>query len=169
MKLHDLRSGLRPGRPVCQRPGTIRLRACRLPQEAAFSSHWPQLEWHNCKLKSQVPHGSYEWVLKKKRMWGHNGGGCGDTGCTCGGGAIYPDQPGCSFRARVAMPLQQAAPQAAPVYGVGQHAYRTVRPAPTIASVPAEMTPALAGEEVPPAPEAPRTRAGLLLPTPSGN
>ena len=42
------------------------------------------------------------------------------------------------------------APQSAPVYGAGQHTYRTAKPAPTIASVPAEMTPAIAGEEAPP-------------------
>src|SRR5947199_176323 len=60
------------------------------------------------------------------------------------------------------------APQAAPIYGAGQHTYRTAKPAPTIASVPAEMTPAIAGEEAPPAPEV-RETSGLLLPTPSGN
>ena len=54
------------------------------------------------------------------------------------------------------------------VYGAGQHTYRTAKPAPTIASVPAEMTPAIAGEEAPPAPEV-RETSGLLLPTPSGN
>ena len=62
------------------------------------------------------------------------------------------------------------APQAAPIYGAGQHAYKAVKPATTIASVPAEMTPAIAGEEAPPAPEVKETtQSGLLLPTPSGN
>ena len=78
--------------------------------------------------------------------------------------------------ARVAMPPVgqygggYAAPQAAPapIYGAGQHTYRAAKPAPTIASVPAEMTPAIAGEEAPPAPEVSET-SGLLLPTPSGN
>ena len=38
----------------------------------------------------------YEWVLKKKRMWGHHGGGCGGGGCdTCGGHGLS-DRPGCS-------------------------------------------------------------------------
>ncbi len=74
--------------------------------------------------------------------------------------------------ARVATVLRPARvatrPQSAPVYGAGQHTYRTAKPAPTIASVPAEMTPAIAGEEAPPAPEV-RETSGLLLPTPSGN
>src|SRR5208337_850222 len=61
-----------------------------------------------------------------------------------------------------------AAPQAAPVYGAGQHTYQAAKPAATIASVPAEMTPAIAGDEAPPAPEVKET-SGLLLPAPSGN
>ena len=61
-----------------------------------------------------------------------------------------------------------AAPQAAPVYGAGQHTYQPAKPAATIASVPAEMTPSIAGDEAPPAPEVKET-SGLLLPAPSGN
>jgi hypothetical protein len=113
----------------------------------------------HCKLKSLChPPVCYEWVLKKKRLWGHHGG-CTD-GCST---PVYPT-------GQVAPSHQggYAAPQAAPVYGAGQHTYRTTKPVPTIASVPAEMTPAVAGEEAPPAPEV-RETGGLLLPTPSGN
>jgi hypothetical protein len=118
----------------------------------------------HCKLKSALhPPVTYEWVLKKKRLWGH-GGGCGGAagGCDTCGSAVYPT-------GQVAPSGQggYAAPQAAPVFGAGQHAYGVVKPAPTIASVPAEMTPAVAGEEAPPAPEV--NQSGLLLPTPSGN
>ncbi|WP_165231981.1 hypothetical protein [Aquisphaera insulae] len=128
------------------------------------------------KLKSALhPPVTYEWVLKKKRLWGHKSG-CGDTGCdTCGSPAVYPtSQVAPSGQGGYAAPSGQggyaapaAAPQAAPVYGAGQHAFKAVKPAPTIASVPAEMTPAVAGEEAPPAPEV--NQSGLLLPTPAGN
>jgi hypothetical protein len=123
-----------------------------------------------CRLKSLCnPPVTYEWVLKKKRLWGHHGG-C-DDGCAT---AVYPtSQVAPSGQGGYAAPSGQggyAAPQAAPasVYGAGQHAYKATRPAPTIASAPAEMTPAIAGEEAPPAPEVKET-SGLLLPTPSGN
>jgi hypothetical protein len=107
---------------------------------------------------------SYEWVLKKKHNWsfGH-GGGCS----TCGTAApVYPTSQG------VAPTGQYAAPQ---TYGAGQHAFVPARTTTSIASVPAEMTPAApGGEEVPPAPEVRGSSAigssnGLLLPTPSGN
>ena len=118
-----------------------------------------------CKLKSLChPPVCYEWVLKKKRLWGHHGG-CND-GCTTGG--VYPTgQVAPSGQGGYAAPSGQGG-YAAPVYGAGQHTYRTAKPAPTIASVPSEMTPAIAGEEAPPAPEV-RETSGLLLPTPSGN
>ncbi len=63
---------------------------------------------------------------------------------------------------------------AAPVYGAGQRsAFIPARSTTSIASMPAEMTPAppSGGEEVPPAPEVKATgsQGGLLLPTPSGN
>jgi hypothetical protein len=134
----------------------------------------------HCRLKSALhPPVTYEWVLKKKRCWGH-GGGCGDG---CGAAPVYATgQVAPSGQGGYAAPSGQGgygapsgqggygAPQAAPTYGAGQHAYRTVKPAPTIASVPAEMTPAIAGEEAPPAPEVKETtHSGLLLPTPSGN
>ncbi len=128
------------------------------------------------KLKSALhPPVTYEWVLKKKILWGHHG--CGNTGgCdTCGGAApVYATgqvAPAPSGQGGYAAPSGQggyAAPQAAPIFGAGQHAYQPGKPAATIASVPAEMTPALAGDEAPPAPEV-RETSGLLLPTPSGN
>ncbi len=129
-----------------------------------FSGLGGHLDGLHCKLKSLChPPVCSEWVLKKKRLWGHHGGGCN----TCAGGAVYPTgQVAPSGQGGWAAP--QSAP--APVYGAGQHAYKTFKPAPTIASVPAEMTPAVAGEEAPPAPEVKETsQSGLLLPTPSGN
>ncbi len=120
----------------------------------------------------------YEWVLKKKRLWGHHGGGC-ETCETCGfaapvyaTGQVAPSGQGYAAPSGqgYAAPSGQgyAAPQAAPVYGAGQHTYQAMKPAATIASVPAEMTPAIAGDEAPPAPEVKET-SGLLLPTPPGN
>ncbi len=132
-----------------------------MPKCHLFSGLGCCLSGLHCKLKSALhPPVTYEWVLKKKRLWGQ-GGPCGG-GAPCGGAAVYPT-------GQVAPSGQggYAAPQAAPVFGAGQHAYDTVKPAPTIASVPAEMTPAVAGEEAPPAPEV--NQSGLLLPTPSGN
>lgn len=125
-----------------------------------FSGLGNRLDGLHCKLKSMLhPPVTYEWVLKKKRLWGHHGGGC-DT-CTTAA-PVYPtSQVAPSGQGVYSAP--QAAPQAA-----GQHAYKAVRPAPTIASVPAEMTPAVAGDEAPPAPEVKET-SGLLLPTPAGN
>jgi hypothetical protein len=134
----------------------------------------------HCRLKQLCnPPVTYEWVLKKKRLWGH-GGGCGGGGCdTCGGGVYPTSQVAPSGQGGYAAPSGQggygapsgqggyAAPQGVPAYGAGQHTYNVVKPAPTIASVPAEMTPAVAGEEAPPAPEV--NQSGLLLPTPSGN
>jgi hypothetical protein len=121
-----------------------------------------------CKLKELChPPVCYEWVLKKKRLWGHHGH-C-DTCPTDYHSYDHPIYP--TGQGGYAAPSGQggyAAPQAAPVYGAGQHTYRAARPAPTIASVPAQMTPAVAGEEAPPAPEVKET-SGLLLPTPSGN
>jgi len=157
-----------------------------------FSGLGGHLDGLHCKLKSLChPPVCYEWVLKKKRLWGHHG--CGGGGCeTCGGGsAVYPtSQVAPSGQGGYAAPSGQggyaapsgqgygapsgqggyAAPQGSPIYGAGQHTYRSARTTPSIASVPAEMTPALAGEEVPPAPEVKQSSSsGLLLPTPAGN
>ena len=145
-----------------------------LRPQASTSSVEPGQPLQRPALQAEAlcnPPVTYEWVLKKKRLWGH-GGGCGGGGCeTCGGAAVYPTgQVAPSGQGGYAAPSGQggyAAPQAAPVFGAGQHTYNAVKPAPTIASVPAEMTPAVAGEEAPPAPEV--NQSGLLLPTPSGN
>ncbi len=96
---------------------------------------------------------TYEWVLKKKKhiTFGHKA--CGNSGCNeCGGEAVYPtSQVAPSSQAPFAAP--QAAPQAA-----GQHAFAN----------PGEMRPALAADEVPPAPTI-ATQSSLLQLTPSGN
>jgi hypothetical protein len=135
----------------------------------------------HCSLPKIQHTCSYEWVLKKK----HNfclvrGGGHGD-GCGAGGAPVYATgQAGVapSGQGGIAPSGQGAAvPYAAPqVYGAGQHAFQPAKPATSIASVPAEMTPAVSGgEEAPPAPEVKETSAigaptgGLLLPTPAGN
>jgi hypothetical protein len=142
-----------------------------------------------CMFHHQV---TYEWVLKKKHNWFNHGGGCN----TCGGAApVYATgQGGIAPSGQYAAPSGQygsgqygsgqyggtsgqyggayGAPQ---VYGAGQRAFLPARSSTSVASVPAEMTPATpGGEEVPPAPEVKETsangaRGGLLLPTPSGN
>ena len=128
---------------------------CETGKKCHFTIKLPKLSCHLPKMNHEV---SYEWVLKKK----HHFSFCKKpkTGCdTCG--SVYPTGQ--------AAPSAQAAgsPQ---VYGAGQHAYTGLKPATTIAAMPAEMTPAMGSEEVPPAPEVRETSAsGLLLPTPSGN
>ncbi|AMV40361.1 hypothetical protein [Planctomyces sp. SH-PL62] len=135
-----------------------------------------KLDGLHCKVKSLLhPPVTYEWVLKKKRLWGHKGGcgeGCGDS---CGPvETVYPTSQVVPSGQGYAAPSGQgyvaptAQGQAAPtgqVYGAGQHTYLS-SPTATVASVPAELTPSLTGEEAPPAPEV-RT-GGLLLPTPAG-
>jgi len=124
---------------------------------------------------------TYEWVLKKKHNWFGHGGGCN----TCGGAApVYATGQYAAPSGQYAGPSGQyggasgqyggayGAPQ---VYGAGQRAFLPSRSSTSIASAPAEMTPATpSGEEVPPAPEVKESSAngsqsGLLLPTPSGN
>jgi hypothetical protein len=113
---------------------------------------------------------TYEWVLKKKHTWFNHGGGCG----TCGTAApVYATGQGAAPSGQYSAPSgQYAAPT---VYGAGQHTFIPARSTTSIASAPAEMTPApVGGEEVPPAPEVKGTATtgtsgGLLLPTPSGN
>jgi hypothetical protein len=89
---------------------------------------------------------TYEWVLKKKRVWGHHGGG----GCdTCGG--VYPSAQG-----GVASPQAIAAPQ---TYGSGQISYGAPQ-----ATTAVEAAPAPAGDEAPPAPAAPAAPAAPEAP-----
>jgi hypothetical protein len=129
-----------------------------------------------CKPKHQFGAGlknlfhhevTYEWVLKKKHVWHRGGSSCS----TCGTAApVYPTGQHVAPSGQYTAPsAQYAAPQ---VYGAGQKAaFLPARSTTSIASVPAEMTPAISGgEEVPPAPEVRGTTgtpSGLLLP--SGN
>lgn len=118
---------------------------------------------------------SYEWVLKKKRVWGHKSNPCGTPSCDTCTSTVFPSSQS------YASPQGYASPQAygsgqsysAPTYGSGQ-AYS----APQATSV---VTPAPASDEAPPAPEAvpaapapaaPAANApqsSLLFSTPSGN
>jgi hypothetical protein len=133
-----------------------------------FSFHLPQI--HCPKIHFTCPkivHNTcYEWVLQKKHNFSfvHGSLSCGDP-CGpvgCAPAPVYPTGQGI-------VPSGQGV---APIYGAPQTGYRGMKPATSIASAPAEMTPAVAtGEEAPPAP-ATATAAqngGLLLPTPSGN
>jgi hypothetical protein len=141
-----------------------------------FSFHMPKI---HCNLPKIQHTCSYEWVLKKKHSFclvrGSHGDACGGAApvYATGQGGVAPSGQG-----GIAPSGQGgAAPYAAPqVYGAGQHAFQPAKPATSIASVPAEMTPAVpGGEEAPPAPEVKETSAigaptgGLLLPTPAGN
>jgi hypothetical protein len=140
------------------------------PKQHCFSFHMPHFHCpkivHTCK---------YEWILKKRHCFsiqhgGHNdgcgGGGYGAPVYATGQGGVAPSGQG------GVAPTGQGA---APVYGAGQHTYQYARPTTNIASAPAVMTPAVGGEEAPPAPEVKETSAigaptgGLLLPTPAGN
>jgi hypothetical protein len=132
-----------------------------------------KLDKAHCKIKGLLhPPVTYEWVLKKKRMWGHKNdcGGCDQGGCDQGCGPVGPVYPTSQVvpsgqvspapqayaapqAAPKAAPQAYGAPQAAPVYGAGQHTFMS-RPASTVA---------LTGEEAPPAPEI--KTGGLLLPT----
>jgi hypothetical protein len=137
------------------------------PKKSCLSGLGCQLSGLQCKIKSLCnPPVTYEWVLKKKICWGQRGG-CAPCGgaAPCGAAPVYPTGQVAPSGQGIA-----PAPAPAPVYGAGQHAYKAAKPAATIASVPSDMTPAIAGEEAPPAPEVKETSAsGLLLPTPSGN
>jgi hypothetical protein len=137
-----------------------------------FSFHLPQIHCPQIHFTCpKIVHNTcYEWVLQKKHNFSfvHGSLSCGSPcgPAPCGPAPVYPTGQGI-------IPSGQGA---APVYGASQQAYRGVKPAASIASAPAEMTPAVAtGEEAPPAPEVRGTSAtaaqngGLLLPTPSGN
>src|SRR5271166_2792844 len=58
------------------------------PKHSLFSGLGDHFSGLHCKLKSALhPPVTYEWVLKKKHLWGHKSG-CGGGGCdTCGGAA----------------------------------------------------------------------------------
>ncbi len=153
--------------------------ACGRKKCNLFGHLGGKLDGLHCKLKGMLhPPVTYEWVLKKKRLWGHKNNDCN----TCEGGVetVYPTSQVVPSGQGYAAPSGQgytapsgqgySAPSGqgytAPAYGAGQHAYQSGS-APTIASVPAEMTPAFGAEEAPPAPEV--RNSGLLLPTPAGD
>jgi hypothetical protein len=124
----------------------------------------------------------YEWVLKKKHSISmtHGHKDTCDTVYPTGHGGVVPSGQGGiapSGQGSYAPSGQAYMPTTypAPVYGAGQRAFQA-KPAPSIASVPAELTqPNLGGEEAPPAPEVRGNstivpqNGGLLLPTGSGN
>lgn len=123
--------------------------ACK-PRCSLFSNLGHRFDGMGCKLKGLLhPTVTYEWVLKKKRVWGHKNNACGNNACdTCtSGSVVYPSS-------QVVPSGQYAAPQAtSQVYGAGQ-AFRPAQSTATLAAVPAEFTPGIpAGEEAPPAPE----------------
>ncbi|MDX2035190.1 MAG: hypothetical protein SFX72_00965 [Isosphaeraceae bacterium] len=90
------------------------------------------------KISLPKPTYTYEWVLKKKRVWGHKNTGCGEPACdSCG---VLPS----SQAAPLAAP--QAAPQAAPAYGAPQAAGQSAG----VYGAPAKT---VAIDSVPPAPE----------------
>jgi hypothetical protein len=129
------------------------------PKKHCFCFQMPKIHCNLPKLCHSV---KYEWVLKKKHCFTlqhTKPAQCAAPVYATGQGAAAPSGQG-------------ASPQ---VYGAGQHAFQPAKPATSLAAVPAEMTPAIAGgEEAPPAPEVKETSAigsptGLLLPTPSGN
>jgi hypothetical protein len=136
-----------------------------------FSFHLPQIHFTCPKI---VHNTCYEWVLQKKHNFSfvHGSLSCGTPSCGpagCGPAPVYATGQGGIVPTGQGGPVYGAP---APVYGASQQAYRGMKPAASIASAPAEMTPAVAtGEEAPPAPEVRGTSAngGLLLPTPSGN
>lgn len=104
---------------------------------------------------------TYEWVLKKKHVWNKGCGGCGAPSCgECAAApAVYPTS-------QVA-PSGQAAPYAAPQYTAPavSPAGQTTYYKPAVG----EMRPALAADEVPPAPTIATGGSSLLQLSPSGN
>jgi hypothetical protein len=134
---------------------------CAPKKKHCFSFHMPKIK---CNFPKLVHTCSYEWVLKKKHCFSlQHAPKCGNNGCdpvyATGQGGIAPSGQGA------------AAPsgQYGGAYGAGQHAFQGAKPSTSIATAPAEMTPAIVnGDEAPPAPEVSTTR-GLLLPTPAGN
>lgn len=132
------------------------------------------------KFKPKPKCYTYEWVLKKKRVWGH--GGCGTPSCeTCGvtpsaQGYVAPSGQGYTAPSGQAYtPASGQASYSTPAYGTGQIA--STAPAGMIAPAP------VGGDEAPPAPEvapkapttpaavppAPGATSGLLFSTPAGN
>jgi len=121
----------------------------------------------HCRIKGLLhPPVTYEWVLKKKRLWGHKNE-CNDCGPV---ETVYPSSQ--VVPSSQAYPSSQAVPSGqytapssqAPVYGASQQTTynATGYSAPTVASR------TLGAEEAPPAPDV-KSAGGLLLPTPTDN
>jgi hypothetical protein len=141
------------------------------PKSCNFSFHCPQIclpKIHFTCPKIQC-NTCYEWVLQKKHNFTFVHGSLTCEKQTCAPACPAPCAAPVYPAGQSVYPAGQGAPVGAPVYGASQQAYRGLKPAASIASAPAEMTPAgvATGEEAPPAPAAPN--GGLLLPTPSGN
>jgi hypothetical protein len=121
---------------------------------------FPKLSMPSC-LKPKPKMYTYEWVLKKKRVWGHHG----EAACDTCGTAVTPSAQYGSPQAYAA-PQAWAAPQA---HGASQSA--SMMPPP-------EMKPAApTGDSVPPAPATPAppppppsaSTGSLLFLAPTGN
>lgn len=133
------------------------------------------------KLKPKPKCYTYEWVLKKKRVWGCHGN-CGSPSCdTCG---VYPSGQGApapSGQAGYTSPQAYGtgqiaaagqagslAPAPAPVAG-GDEAPPAPEVAPAAPAAPRAPTAPAPVPPAPPAPPAPGATSGLLFSTPSGN
>jgi hypothetical protein len=154
----------------CPSPQGECVPACK-PKCSLFSGmgHKMSCGFNNlcARLKPKPKCYTYEWVLKKKRVWGCHGN-CGSPSCeTCG---VYPSGQG--------YPSPQGG-YTSPQYGSGQVATGAYQPTTGTA-------PAVGGDEAPPAPEVapatpstpaptapvpppPGATSGLLFSTPSGN
>jgi hypothetical protein len=145
------------------------------------------------KMKPKPKMYTYEWVLKKKRVWCHKGNPCGAPACESCSGVTPSAQGYASPQGEYGTPQAYGA---VPAYGTGQ-AYGTGYSAPAYTGGPSSATPNLTpapperGDEAPPAPEVapsttpapaaplappappapstPPTTSGLLFSTPSGN
>src|SRR5262249_31786482 len=98
------------------------------PPKHHFNWHLPSFHCHLPKIHHEV---CYEWVLKKKPSGPFHHDHCDPWG----GAPVYA-----TGQAVHGPPPQHAA---APVYGAGQRAFLPARSTTAIASVPAEMTPAI--------------------------
>jgi len=105
---------------------------------------------------------TYEWVLKKKHSFHHNKG-CDTCGTAVAGEAVYPTSQVAPSSQYAAPSSQYSAPYGAPQAPAVSPAGQTTR-----YSAPGEMKPALAADEVPPAPTI-ANGSSLLQLTPSGN
>ena len=134
------------------------------------------------KLKPKPKVYTYEWVLKKKRVWGHHGL-CSSPSCdTCGTLPSSQSYPSAQGGGSPQGGGGYTTPQAAAAYGTGQIvpmssapsipaaplAADEPPPAPAVpAATPATPAAAAPAPEAPAAPEVPKT--SLLFSTPSGN